>query len=354
MHEIAINLHIHSRYSDGSGSHKDIAQAAMRAGLEAVIVSDHNVLVQGLEGYYRHQKQRTLVLIGQEVHDQERDPQKNHLLVFGADRDLATFADNPQTLVNAVKNANGLSFIAHPFETASPVFNEPDISWVNWDVEGFTGIELWNGMSEMKEHLSSIAQGILFGYFPELIAHGPRTETLQRWDEYLLSGKHIVAVGGSDAHAFNYQLGPLRKVIFPYHFHFSTINTHLLLAKPLSGELNTDRQLILDALKQGHVFIGYDLPASTRGFRFTAQGRDKTAFIGDEIPAREGVTIQIRLPSMAAECRLIHNGAVIRTWKKAEICSFITTKPGYYRVEAYRRYLGQLRGWIYSNPIFIK
>src|SRR5688572_16609016 len=53
MHEIVVNLHMHTRYSDGSGTHKDIAQAAIQAGLDAVIVTDHNVLVQGLEGYYR-------------------------------------------------------------------------------------------------------------------------------------------------------------------------------------------------------------------------------------------------------------------------------------------------------------
>ena len=53
MHEIIVNLHMHTRYSDGSGTHKDIAEAAMKTGLDAVIVTDHNVLVQGLEGYYR-------------------------------------------------------------------------------------------------------------------------------------------------------------------------------------------------------------------------------------------------------------------------------------------------------------
>ena len=53
MQEIIVNLHMHTRYSDGSGTHRDIAQAAMQAGVDAVIVTDHNVLVQGVEGYYR-------------------------------------------------------------------------------------------------------------------------------------------------------------------------------------------------------------------------------------------------------------------------------------------------------------
>jgi len=96
MHEIVVNLHMHTRYSDGSGTHKDIAQAAMEADLDAVIVTDHNVLVQGVEGYYRSGPRRVLLLVGQEVHDQARVPQKNHLLIFNANRDVATFAPDPQ------------------------------------------------------------------------------------------------------------------------------------------------------------------------------------------------------------------------------------------------------------------
>ena len=83
MHEIVVNLHMHTRYSDGSGTHKDIAAAALKAGVDAVIVTDHNVLVQGFEGYYKEKTKKILMLIGEELHDQARDPQKDHLLVFG-------------------------------------------------------------------------------------------------------------------------------------------------------------------------------------------------------------------------------------------------------------------------------
>ena len=50
MQEIVVNLHMHTRYSDGSGTHKDIVRAAFQAGVDVVIVTDHNVLVQGFEG----------------------------------------------------------------------------------------------------------------------------------------------------------------------------------------------------------------------------------------------------------------------------------------------------------------
>ena len=47
MHEAVVNLHMHTRYSDGTGTHRDIAQAAIAAGVDVVIVTDHNILVQG-------------------------------------------------------------------------------------------------------------------------------------------------------------------------------------------------------------------------------------------------------------------------------------------------------------------
>ena len=52
MHEYVVNLHMHTRYSDGHGSHQDIVNAAAQAGIDVVIVTDHNVLVKGIDGYY--------------------------------------------------------------------------------------------------------------------------------------------------------------------------------------------------------------------------------------------------------------------------------------------------------------
>ena len=63
MHEAVINLHMHTPYSDGNCSHEEIAQAAIKAGLDAVIVTDHNVWVQGIEGYFEEEESRVLVLV---------------------------------------------------------------------------------------------------------------------------------------------------------------------------------------------------------------------------------------------------------------------------------------------------
>lgn len=353
MHEVIINLHMHTRYSDGSGLHKDIAAAAFKAGVDVVIVTDHNILVNGFEGYYKEKNKKILMLIGEEVHDQARDPQKNHLLVFGANREVATFAENPQNLINTVKDSGGLAFLAHPDDPEAKAFKETDISWVDWSVQNYTGIELWNALSELKTVVPTKLHGAFYAFFPAFVANQPIPNTLAKWDELLSYGRPVVAIGGSDAHALLLNMGPIYRVIFPYEFHFRTVNTHALLSEPLSGDVNTDRTLIYKAMAAGHCFVGYDMPAPTRGFRFTAQGRDASVSMGDEIPAKGGVTLQAKFPS-TAEVLLLKDGQVIQTWKNQTACTHITTEPGVYRIEAYRRYLGKRRGWIYSNPIYVR
>ncbi len=353
MNEITVNLHMHTRYSDGTGSHAEIAKAALRANLDAVIVTDHNVFVQGPEGYYKEGSKRVLVIIGEEIHDQDREPQKNHLLVVGADQELAQYADDPQTLINAVNKADGLSFIAHPFDPEQPAFNEKDIFWVDWQVHGYTGIEIWNNLSEFKGRINSKLLAAFYAYFPNFILQHPDPRSLQKWDEIISDGKRIVAVCGSDAHALHANMGIFKRIIFPYEVHFRNLNNHLLLPEALSGDPILDKRMILAAFRAGHSFVGYDLPSPTSGFRFTAQGRLDSVIMGDEIAAKSGVTLQAHLPALA-EIHLLKDGEVIGEWKKQQVCTHITSEPGVYRIEAYRRYLGKKRGWIFSNPIYLR
>jgi hypothetical protein len=352
MRELITNLHVHTVYSDGTGSHQQIARAALQAGIDVVIITDHNVLVKGCEGYLTHEDRRVLLLTGEEIHDRTCLPPSNHLLAFGVNRELAAYAGHPQRLIEQIQRAEGLSFIAHPYDRTLDAFNSDGISWNDWSVRGYTGIEIWNAFSELKERVHSKLQGVFYAFFPHLIAQGPNPAALKKWDELLSQGKRVVGIGGSDAHAIPLSLGFMKRTVFPYEFHFKGINTHLLVENDLNGDLIHDRRLVLGALRQGHAFTGYDLPAPTQGFRFYAQGRDRQAVMGDDIDLHESVTFQIRLPA-AAECRLVRNGEIVKAWHDRPICAFIARQPGVYRVEVYIDYMGKRRGWIFSNPIYV-
>ena len=233
-----------------------------------------------------------------------------------------------------------------------PAFGETDISWESWEVTGFTGLELWNGFSEFKTVAKGKLGAIFYAFFPQAYPHGPHLRTLSIWDGLLANGGRIVAIGGSDAHALHLSLGPIRKVIFPYEFHFSCVNTHTFVPVKLTGDLLTDRKMIFDAFAKGHCFVGYDLPAPTRGFRFSAHGSSGNVIMGDEIVVQGAVTLQTKLPSRA-EIRLVKDGKVIKE-VNGDTLTFSTDEPGAYRVEVYRRFLGKLRGWIFSNPIYLR
>ncbi len=351
MKELICNLHIHSTYSDGTGNYREIANAALRQGVDVVIITDHNILVQGINKYYDSNNKRTLLLTAEEVHDQNRRPQKNHTLVIGPPHEMAGFAYDPQVLIDQVTANNGLTFLAHPHEYDLPMFHEPDISWTSWEVKGFTGIELWNGFSEFKTYARSFPKALFYAFFPEFIAHSPHPSTVQKWDELLTYGEKIFAVGGSDSHALDFRKSFFQKTIFPYDFHFSAINNHLLLENDLSGEVDLDRRQVIHALKTGHSFVGYDLPSPTRGFTFSLETDDEVAQIGESVQLIRGGTLRVHTPS-EADIEIIHNGKIFSQSEKSTSLVKTVTEKGYYRIQCKIDFLGKKRGWIYSNPIF--
>ena len=97
--------------------------------------------------------------------------------------------------------------------------------------------------------------------------------------------------------------------------------------------------MIYEALAAGRCFVGYDMPASTRGFIFKARGREESVIMGDEIKAKGGVTLQAHLPQ-PAEIRLLKDGRVIQILKHSQACAYSVTEAGFYRVEVWRNYLG--------------
>jgi hypothetical protein len=353
MNEYILNLHMHTPLSDGEGSYDQILQAALQAGIDAVLVTDHNVWVDGADKFLSSEKGEILLLVGEEVHDQARDPQKNHLLVFNAKRELATFANDPQRLINEINGSGGICFLAHPMEMDLPFFGEPDISWVDWQVNGFTGLELWNGLSEFKAVARNKLQAVFYGFFPKFIAHGPPEGLLKKWDSLTSSGVKVTVIGGSDAHALRIHLGPIHREIFPYRFHFQAINTHLLMEEVINEELVSAGSQVYQSLRLGRCFVGYDLPHPTRGFRFSAQSGDHIAVMGDDLLLQEEIRFEIHLPRKA-DCRLLRDGDLIARWRDRETISYKDNLPGVYRVECRIRYKGKSRGWIFSNPIYVR
>ena len=361
------NLHIHTRYSDGEKLHAEIAHDAITAGLDFIVVTDHNVYVTGVEGYYENGSgKRVLLMTGEEVHNVRRQPQASHFLAYGAGKELASYAPDPQALIDETLGAGGYGFLAHPYEKDLPLIDSPDLGWHDWDIEGFSGLEIWNYMSVFKNIVARRLEGLrwrnkltesLVGLWmtlhPERYMEGADPETLALWDGFLARGMRVTAIGNSDAHGTPMSLGPIHRVIYPYEFLFRAVNTHVLVPEPLNGDLAHDRALLLRAVGRGHGCVGYDMPASTAGFRFTVKGAQK-GIMGDKMPlGAAGATLQVMTPARC-RIRIIRHGAVVAQAERDSNLAYMPTEPGAYRVECHILYEGQERGWIYSNPIYLR
>lgn len=353
MLEIVGNLHLHTTASDGTGSHDEVVVAAARAGLDFIVYTDHNIAVDGMEGWYRlpSNGHEILRLMGQEINDQELVPELNHLLCHFVTEDFQPVAANPQALIDAVNARDGATFLAHPLERPGVGAARETYPWISWEVSDFTGIEIWNAMTDVKWQLRTTARAVVGAYLPGLALTAPFPEVLAKWDELLATGRKVVAIGNSDAHAMSFSLGPFRRTVYPYEYLFRTVNTHLLLAEPLAREVNQARKQILETLKLGHCFVSYDLVASSRGFSFTGVSGSTQAMMGDTLPLKKTVTLQVASPHVA-KLRLLRNGRVVAETSGREL-TWQTSEPGVYRVEAYRQFWGWRRGWVFTNPIYI-
>jgi hypothetical protein len=363
------NLHIHTTYSDGVATFDEMIEAAVRAGADFIYTTDHNVLVCDREEGYRR---GVLTLVGQEVHDDNRIPQRNHLLCLGVRSDLAGQATDPQRLIDAVNGERALSFLAHPVEEVTPL--APDHwGWESWEVTGYTGVELWNYMSSFRGFTTSRLRTLFMGIFPQWYLRGPLPQMVSKWDE-LTQQRPVVAIGGTDVHGWTIGMGPLSRVFLPYLHCFQALNTHILTPRPFLGPANGkpdadpldhDRELVLEALRRGHCWIGYDLVGSTRGFRFAAwqtpaglapaTAEPPAALMGDTLrPPEQNCAICFRIEAPApADIRLLHNGQVVARHHGRRLEHAITT-PGVYRAELWRTRWGSPRAWIFSNPIYVR
>lgn len=357
LYEYVGNLHMHTTYSDGYGSHQDIADAAIATKLDFVVVTDHNIYLDGIAGYYGEEDDhQVLLLMGEEVHDRYRLPQVNHCLVYNVQREMNHLASDPQKLIDGVvQQHKGLAFLAHPYDKPIRWLGDDmgiGIPWVDWHVSGYTGLEIWNYMACWKDSIPTVRSAFTGLFRPEKAVVAPRTQTLAKWDALLAKGQRVVGIGSSDAHAAPVDLKIMTHIVFPYDFLFNCVNTHVLTSAPFSGDMESDRALIFDAIAKGRCFVGYDLPASTRGFRFSAQGIDGSVEMGEDIRLHGGITLQVK-PPQRAHIKIIRHGEVVIEAEHNDALIYTAREPGAYRAEVWIEYEGKLRCWILSNPIYI-
>lgn len=339
------NIHIHSNYSDGHATIDEIAKAAAKAGLDFIIICDHNTLKGLPEEGFRH---GVLTIVGCEI-----NRAKNHYLALNINKPIPPNDNNPQQVIDAVNAQGGFGFILHPFEKGSPlVYNYQRFPWTDFSVTGFTGIEVLNWCSQWRDGITGVISALYYGYLnPTGPVKGPEKDAIAFYDRVTQKQKAVL-YGGDDAHAWYIRRGPIRRTIFPYDYQFSLMSNVVTTDEPLSSDFRTAKQQIFTALKKGHLFIVQRHLGSHDGFFFSAVSNDKEYFMGDEVPLGPLTFLRVNCPASRpkkVKIRILRNGKPLDEVLRCNV-SVRIKEPGTYRLEI----IHGNRTWIMTNPVYIK
>lgn len=328
-------IHIHSRFSDGSGAVAEILSAARGTGVDFLALTDHNTLRardEGWEGWNGD----VLLMVGDEVSSRH-----GHCLALGVQTHVEHRQSAPGVLAS-IHAQGGLSFIAHPHGRYRPLVRTRDHSWKDWTADSFVGLELWSYMFDWATSFHYTRFGKHYRN-PDDHISGPQPETISLWDQ-LCARRRVVALGGVDVHARRYP--PLPYVVFPYRDCFRTVRTHVLTDRALTRADTEDIDILLHHLGEGHAFLAYDLLADSSGTRFWAP--DIGCVVGDEHRYEGATTLKLQLP-VEADVTILRDGL---KWQISHGKQWegVADGPGVYRVEA------RLRGrpWLFTNPIYLR
>ena len=340
-------LHIHSVFSDGSGTVPEIAEFARELNLDFLLLSDHNTLRALKEGYEKFYG-NTFLLVGCEINDKEN---KNHYLAVGIDQTLSTRIPAAE-YVRKVKEMGGIGFLAHPHESRDTMPEHPPYPWTDWSTDDYTGIEIWNHMSEWMENLTEQNKYHSFLHPLKSIA-APNPETLKLWDRENKKRK-VGGIGGADAHAHKQNVfGFFEVEVFPYKVLFKSIRTHIFTPEKIVPSdtpegVRKAKSQIMEALAHGRCFVTNSYHGEAAGFRFVAMADGNIYNMGDEVPFESQVHLKVMLPGIPGEIRFIRNGELVHTQEGLET-EFLVMEPGTYRVEV----SVNGKAWIFSNHIRI-
>src|SRR4051812_6438034 len=187
---VAGAYHIHSVRSDGSGDRQAIAEAAARAGLKFVVITDHGdgTRVPDAPAYI----QGVLCVDAVEI-----STNGGHYVALGLGPAPYPLGGEAAAVIEDVSRLGGFGFAAHPDSS------RPELAWSDWALP-FDGIEWMNADSEWGNETRRRLVRVVFDY---LLRPGPSLASildrpvanLAQWDA-LTSVRQVPSIAGHDAH----------------------------------------------------------------------------------------------------------------------------------------------------------
>ena len=344
-------IHVHTSLGGHStGNFDELIEGASVNELDFVVMTEHTAAdydtsALTLNGVYKN----TLFVGGNELDTKSGD----RFLLIGSDADAQTanLLETPEFLQKAHLK-NQAAFVTYPRN-----FN-------SWDSD-FDGTEIFSLHTNAKKmSVFTFPFDVIWSYgaYPELTLanYFVRPDAnLQKYDE-MTARRKLTLFAGSDAHSnigFHLLGDDAGNKFLDFKFDdyaliFRLVRTHILLEKdkPLT------RENLIDALRRGHTFAGFDCLSATDGFSFTAENGAEQKIQGDEIALQNGVKLRANAPQ-TARFVIYKNGEKIFESGENTEAVFETKETGAYRTEVYLDALGSpfdKMPWIISNPIYVR
>ena len=272
---------------------------------------------------------------------------------------------------NEISSANGDRFLIVPGSDPRLRLVAYPEDFKGWNDGGYDGVEVYNVFTNAKQINPVLAffDGIWsFRSYHDLMFatfYTRPSESLAKWDQALARTK-LTATAGNDAHSniglsLNDDSGKvlLGLKLDPYATSFRLVRLHVLIenrdpsqsAKPILEPLS-----LIQAIKNGHCFIGFDLFGDTSGFRFSAHSSSESKIQGDEITLQPDLQLAVDVP-VSSRVVILKDGNDFRQTEAVTHLDVSLTEKGFYRVEVYLPQLGSPVGaqpWIISNPIYVR
>jgi hypothetical protein len=378
-------LHAHAEDAPHTGGTRpEMLKAAREAGVDLIMLTDHNRPERDfINDSWRGMHDKVLFVPGSE---------SDGFLIYPVASIRGKESGSREEFIKLVKRDGGNIFLSH-------VEERPD-----WETGNIDGLEIYNHHTDVKDEteFNRWLQGALsdlprlrqieqaLELYPQEVFAAQQdylASIIQKWDKDA-SHHRLTGVAANDCHhnqVFTItaiddktiEVGfitsrPVRmrvtsdktpgvaalvkgrrpgdligKLDFdPYERSFRYVTTHILADK-------LTEQHARDALRDGHAYVAHDWLCDPTGFAFIAQASDKKtrAIMGDRVERRAGLKIKAETPA-GCTLRLFRNGVVIKTVEGRRL-EFEPDGPGVYRLEAWLTADGELRPWIYSNPIYV-
>jgi hypothetical protein len=350
LFDVSCVAHVHSTYSDGTATVPELLRAARDADVDALLLTDHDSLGAQRDGW-EGMHDGVFLLVGTEI-----SPKQGHYLAFGVEQEVAHGGRSAGEIAQAVRAAGGIGFAAHPFSSGGHMMYPPLARRIvlphAWpalhDDAGFDGIELWSLTTDAAESWRTPAAAWRWLRDPEgAVAEGPPAHYLRTWDQ-LLSRRRVPAIGGLDGHAPGIRLRGQVRSPLSHALTFGLLRTHLVCERGLTGDVQTDRETVLEALREGAAWLTCPFVAPAHGARmWVGRANGEMIPMGGEAEAGSA-RLNVRLPR-TADILVVRDGAPFHE-EHADELELEIGNPGVYRTEVRI----DTRLWLLSNAICLR